>query len=135
PQQMQPLVRVIISPSRDCTSSASMLIAPKSLTRTARRRPPASRRTRLSSVVLPAPRKPQMTVSEMPGAVAMPRRLVQALRDDAGDAARAAATLGDALAVVVHVQVAERPQQLVALEDVRRVGVAAELLDVRPTER
>ena len=43
-------------PSRDATSSASMLIAPKSLTSTARRRSPASRRTWLSSVVLPAPR-------------------------------------------------------------------------------
>jgi hypothetical protein len=56
PQQMQPLVSVIISPARDSTSSPSMSIAPKSLTSTASLRSPASRSTLLSSVVLPAPR-------------------------------------------------------------------------------
>src|SRR5215213_8223556 len=120
PQQIQPLVSVSISPSRDSTSSASMLIAPKSLTSTASRRPPASRRTRLSSVVLPAPRKPPMTVSAMPDPDAMPGRLDEPLRD--------------ALAVVAHVQVRERPQQLVALQDVRRAHRVAEVLDVRRGE-
>ena len=136
PQQMQPLVSVSISPSRDSTSSASMLIAPKSLTSTARRRPPASRRTWLSSVVLPAPRKPPMTVSRMPGAVAMAREASRAAarrcsrrraarrgarRRPRGSGARAAR--------------ANAAQQLVALEDVGRVERLAELLDVRAGER
>src|SRR5262245_33342851 len=64
-QQTQPLARLMTFPSLSTptTSSASMLIEPKSFTNTATRRPWLPLRMRLSSVVLPAPRKPVSTVS------------------------------------------------------------------------
>jgi hypothetical protein len=46
------------SASTPTTSSASMFIAPKSLTNTATRRPWSPFRIRLSSVVFPEPRNP-----------------------------------------------------------------------------
>src|SRR5208282_2277041 len=57
-QQTQPLDRLIMLSFTPTTSSASMLIEPKSLTRTPTRRPWLPVRMRFSNVVLPAPRKP-----------------------------------------------------------------------------
>ena len=62
PQQTQPLVSAIVSPSREAISAASMAMAPKSLTSTPMRRV-AVRSRWLTKVVLPAPRKPPITVS------------------------------------------------------------------------
>ena len=62
-QHTHPFARLITSPSTPTTSSASMLIDPKSLTSTATRSPWSPRRMRFRSVVLPAPRKPVRTVS------------------------------------------------------------------------
>ena len=56
-QQMQPFVRLIVFSSTPSTSSASMLMAPKSLTSTPTRRPCCPLRMRFSNVVLPEPRK------------------------------------------------------------------------------
>src|SRR5208337_1329768 len=57
-QHTQPLDRLIMLSFTPTTSSASMLIEPKSLTRTPTRNPWSPVRMRFSSVVLPAPRKP-----------------------------------------------------------------------------
>ncbi len=57
-QQMQPLARLTTPSLAPAISSASMLIAPKSLTMAAMRRPSALARRWLTTVVLPAPRKP-----------------------------------------------------------------------------
>src|SRR5690606_2876150 len=64
-QQMQPLVRLMVCPSCRDIKRASMLMGPKSLTRTAMRRPLVVASRLLSSVVLPEPRKPLNTVSGM----------------------------------------------------------------------
>src|SRR6266536_1179342 len=62
-QQTQPLARLTVSPSTATISLASMLIEPKSFTRTATRRPSEWCRTWLTSEVLPEPRNPPMMVS------------------------------------------------------------------------
>src|SRR6266436_2067321 len=62
-QQTQPLARLMVSPSTATISLASMLIEPKSLTRTAIRRPSECCRIWLTSEVLPQPRNPPMMVS------------------------------------------------------------------------
>ena len=62
-QQTQPLARLITSLSTSTTRSASMLIEPKSLTRTPTFIPWSPLRMRLSRVVLPAPRNPVSTVT------------------------------------------------------------------------
>ena len=62
-QQTQPLARLMALSSTPTISSLSILIAPKSLTRTATFRPWSPFRMRLSSVVLPEPRKPVSMVS------------------------------------------------------------------------
>ncbi len=56
-QHTQPMVSAMVSPALACINSSSMLSAPKSLTSTASRWPPAWRNQWLSSVVLPAPGK------------------------------------------------------------------------------
>jgi len=55
-QQMQPFSSCSTSLLRVRIRAASMLISPKSLTSTATRRPSARSSSRLSKVVLPAPR-------------------------------------------------------------------------------
>src|SRR5438445_9112943 len=55
---MQPLLRLITPSLAPAISSASMLIAPKSLTTAASRRPSACASRWFTTVVLPAPRKP-----------------------------------------------------------------------------
>ncbi len=78
-QQMQPLVSSTsfssVRSRRPCpaTSAASMLTSLMSLTITATRRPSRLARTWLSSVVLPAPRKPDSTVTGTREAVGTPR--------------------------------------------------------------
>src|SRR6266498_484790 len=62
-QQTQPLARLMVWPSTATISLASMLIEPKSLTRTATRRPSEWCRIWLTSEVLPEPRNPPMMVS------------------------------------------------------------------------
>ena len=73
-QQMQPLARLMTPLSAPAISSASILIAPKSLTTAAMRRPSACCRMRLTSVVLPAPRKPVTSRIGTCMAVRLPRR-------------------------------------------------------------
>src|SRR5664279_4122623 len=58
-QQTQPLVRLMVSPSWLAMRAASMLMLPKSLTRIAKRKPWSPRSRELSTVVLPAPRRPR----------------------------------------------------------------------------
>ncbi|MGY3369180.1 hypothetical protein ACVWZL_006305 [Bradyrhizobium sp. GM2.4] len=55
---MQPLARLTTPSLAPAISSASMLIAPKSLTTAAIRRPSACASRWFTTVVLPAPRKP-----------------------------------------------------------------------------
>src|SRR5687767_2521823 len=62
-QHTQPLVSSRISSSADMTSSESMLISPNSFSITAMRWPCFCVRMWLSSVVLPAPRKPVRIVT------------------------------------------------------------------------
>ncbi len=57
-QQMQPFARLTTPSLAPAISSASMLMAPKSLTTAAIRRPPAWASRWFTTVVLPAPRKP-----------------------------------------------------------------------------
>src|SRR5204863_4133376 len=54
---------------------------------------------------------------------------------DAGDAARPARAIDDALVMVDDLEIWEGAQQLALLEQVVRVEAAAELIDVRPPER
>src|SRR5881397_3785352 len=62
-QHTQPLARLMVWPSTATISLASMLIEPKSLTRTATRRPSEWCRIWLTSEVLPEPRNPPMMVT------------------------------------------------------------------------
>jgi len=62
-QQMHPLASEIVSPSTPTTSCVSMLMLPKSFTSTATLNPWSAWSIRLSSVVLPAPRKPVRIVT------------------------------------------------------------------------
>src|SRR6266849_8372049 len=62
-QQTHPLARLMVSPSIDTISLASILIAPKSFTRTAIRRPDRFDSIWFSSEVFPDPRNPPTIVN------------------------------------------------------------------------
>ena len=64
-QHRQPLPSSTVSSALARTSASSMPVAPNSLTTTAVPAPSGVARKRLSSVVLPAPRKPVSTVTGM----------------------------------------------------------------------
>src|SRR5271156_7071895 len=90
-QQIQPLLRLTTPPAAPVISSASMFIAPKSLTTAAIRLPPACASRWFTTVVLPAPRKPATSTTGTDISVlgngpthrlARPRRQIQhAVRD------------------------------------------------------